>query len=238
MHPKRICRRAARCRAQVPFLNQQEESNAPPSPRPSCACRCAVQLPFVDQGDPDPELENDPLGLKQVGGADRAPPHPCTAPPGHAGALHHPRTAPPRACFDLAGLCLLAGASCSARRWHSCCPDPAAKASWHCRPLALLPAAWQGLWLWQEEEGREMRLARNECVHACECHLAHAACRPLCHPSDPLSHVRSSCRLPDFPLPTFLPSLSALPPAPIFNTLPVNPSWLTSVIITVTRAIS
>ncbi len=31
-------------------------------------CFC-LQLPFVDQGDPDPELENDPLGLKQLGKA-------------------------------------------------------------------------------------------------------------------------------------------------------------------------
>lgn len=27
------------------------------------------QLPFVDQGDPDEELANDPLGLKQLGRA-------------------------------------------------------------------------------------------------------------------------------------------------------------------------
>lgn len=28
-----------------------------------------MQLPFVDNGDPDPELANDPLGLKQLGKA-------------------------------------------------------------------------------------------------------------------------------------------------------------------------
>jgi hypothetical protein len=28
-----------------------------------------LQLPFVDNGDPDPELANDPLGLKQLGKA-------------------------------------------------------------------------------------------------------------------------------------------------------------------------
>lgn len=28
-----------------------------------------MQLPFVDQGDPDEELANDPLGLKQLGKA-------------------------------------------------------------------------------------------------------------------------------------------------------------------------
>ncbi|KAL4427627.1 hypothetical protein ABPG75_001716 [Micractinium tetrahymenae] len=31
--------------------------------------RFDLRLPFVDQGDPDPELENDPLGLKQLGKA-------------------------------------------------------------------------------------------------------------------------------------------------------------------------
>lgn len=28
-----------------------------------------LQLPYVDQGDPDEELANDPLGLKQLGRA-------------------------------------------------------------------------------------------------------------------------------------------------------------------------
>lgn len=44
---------------------------------PACSCPSHVyrllyrplQLPFVDFGDPDPELENDPLGLKQLGKA-------------------------------------------------------------------------------------------------------------------------------------------------------------------------
>jgi hypothetical protein len=31
--------------------------------------RFDLRLPFVDQGDPDPELDNDPLGLKQFGKA-------------------------------------------------------------------------------------------------------------------------------------------------------------------------
>ncbi|PSC68565.1 hypothetical protein C2E20_7777 [Micractinium conductrix] len=31
--------------------------------------RFDLRLPFVDFGDPDPELENDPLGLKQIGKA-------------------------------------------------------------------------------------------------------------------------------------------------------------------------
>jgi hypothetical protein len=45
----------------------------------TCGCRAplaspsslflAPQLPFVDKGDPDPELDNDPLGLKQLGKA-------------------------------------------------------------------------------------------------------------------------------------------------------------------------
>ena len=38
------------------------------SSRPCFLCFC-LQLPYVDQGDPDEELANDPLGLKQLGRA-------------------------------------------------------------------------------------------------------------------------------------------------------------------------
>ena len=41
---------------------------AQPACLPNRPCRPA-QLPFVDQGDPDEELANDPLGLKQLGKA-------------------------------------------------------------------------------------------------------------------------------------------------------------------------
>ena len=37
-------------------------------PCPEYARYC-LQLPYVDQGDPDQELANDPLGLKQLGRA-------------------------------------------------------------------------------------------------------------------------------------------------------------------------
>lgn len=37
--------------------------------RPCFLCFFCLQLPYVDQGDPDQELANDPLGLKQLGRA-------------------------------------------------------------------------------------------------------------------------------------------------------------------------
>ncbi len=42
------------------------------APGPQLPCHLVqhcLQLPYVDQGDPDQELANDPLGLKQLGRA-------------------------------------------------------------------------------------------------------------------------------------------------------------------------
>lgn len=67
-----------------------------------------LQLPFVDQGDPDPELENDPLGLKQV--------RPAAAPLAPAVP---PRSCP--GCFSPGRATVVLGSWGPGSRAGSCC---------------------------------------------------------------------------------------------------------------------
>ncbi len=101
-----------------------------------------------------------------------------------------------------------------------CCLRNAAKASSSAWPGRLSHAAWQGLWLWQEEQGPKVRsgatlprsLARHPFFHATTRHQhpLRSMASPSAHPSDFNIHL--------------IPALSAHPSAsgcaPLPNSLP------------------